>query len=94
MVKYLKKWIKTYPTKIIPMAINEALLDIIDRSRRLKKISVAKPTIKYLFFIIPIKYKTKGIFNAIEKAVIFLFAVTPFKLSAYIDPVELIISIA
>jgi iron(III) transport system ATP-binding protein len=38
------------------------------------------------------EYKIKGIFNAMEKAVIFLFAVTPFNRTGSITPEILIIS--
>ena len=38
------------------------------------------------------KYKTNGIFSAIENAVIFLFAVTPLSSPELINPKEFIIS--
>ena len=42
----------------------------------------------------PIKYKTKGVFIAIEKAVMFLLAVTPLSNSPLICPDALSISYA
>ena len=47
--------------------------------------------LKLPFFKRPIRYKTKGILIAIEKAVIFLLAVTPLRLPGFIIPVVFII---
>ena len=74
--------------------MNEALLDIIDKSKIEKKTRPIRKINSNLFFILSNRYKTKGIFNAIEKAVMFLFAVTPFNLPGSINPFNSIIPIA
>ena len=57
-----------------------------------KKITEFKSNLSLNDLIYLNKYKTNGIFSAIENAVIFLFAVTPFSSPELIIPEEFIIS--
>ena len=70
---------KMYENKIRPSAKNAARLSIIVKHRMDEKRIRDNNIFNKFFFEIYSKYKANGILIAIEKAVIFLFAVTPFN---------------
>ena len=79
---------------INPTARYDALDWIIDKAV-IASVVITNPTILILkLLVFKIKFRTKGIFSAIENAAIFLLAVTPSKFPELIIPDVLIISIA